>query len=224
MAELSIAPFRMPASRPFLEAHERGFAYFGGVFEKLRYDNLTSAVKRILRGHQREDTMRFIAFRSHWGFESEFCTPGEGHEKGGVEGEGGYFRRNHSVPVPKVASWEELDVLLWECSRNDEQRIIGERTEIVDAGMVLEREHLRPLKEGLRFGSLSLSKGEREPLCESAHQLLFRSSTGRSGSAGQGALRLRADLAPGRMCGGWLLFSKSDASVHDDHFAGDVKA
>ena len=59
------------------------------------------AVKKILRGHQREETTRFIAFRSHWDFESEFCTPAEGHEKGGVEGEGGYFRRNHMVPVPK---------------------------------------------------------------------------------------------------------------------------
>ena len=25
---------------------------------------------------------------SHWGFAADFCTPGEGHEKGGVEGEG----------------------------------------------------------------------------------------------------------------------------------------
>src|SRR3989475_2402712 len=65
----------------FLEAHELAFAYFGGVFRVLRYDNLKSAVKKILRGHQREETARFIAFRSHWGFESEFCTPGEGHEK-----------------------------------------------------------------------------------------------------------------------------------------------
>src|SRR6266852_5089507 len=58
----------------FLEAHELAFAYFGGVFRVLRYDNLKSAVKKILRGHQREETARFIAFRSHWGFESEFCT------------------------------------------------------------------------------------------------------------------------------------------------------
>ena len=31
----------------FLEAHELAFAYFGGVFRVLRYDNLTSAVKKI---------------------------------------------------------------------------------------------------------------------------------------------------------------------------------
>jgi transposase len=83
------------SQQAFLEAHELAFGYFGGVFRQLRYDNLSSAVKRILRGSQREETERFIAFRSHWGFESEFCTPGEGHEKGGVEGENGYYRRNH---------------------------------------------------------------------------------------------------------------------------------
>src|ERR1700685_646297 len=96
----------------FLEGHELAFAYFGGVFRVLRYDNLKSAVKKILRGHQREETARFIGFRSHWGFASEFCTPGEGHEKGGVEGEGGQFRRNYLVPVPSVQHLEELNLLL----------------------------------------------------------------------------------------------------------------
>ena len=86
----------------FLEAHERAFHYFGGVFRRLRYDNLKSAVKKILRGYQREETDRLIAFRSHWGFQTEFCNPARGNEKGGVEGEVGYFRRNHLVPVPKV--------------------------------------------------------------------------------------------------------------------------
>jgi transposase len=59
-----------------LEGHERAFGYFGGVFRRLRYDNLASAVKKILRGYEREQTARFIAFRSHWRFEAAFCTPG----------------------------------------------------------------------------------------------------------------------------------------------------
>ena len=46
----------------FLEAHELGFRHFSGVFGLLRYDNLTSAVKKILRGYRREETERFIAF------------------------------------------------------------------------------------------------------------------------------------------------------------------
>ena len=150
--------FPHASQQAFLEAHERAFAYFGGVFETLRYDNLTLAVKKILRGHQREETTRFMAFRSHWGFESEFCTPGEGHEKGGVEGEGGYFRRNHLVPVPQLGSWEELDAWLRECSRKDEQRIIGERTETVGAGMIREREHLRALQEGFDLAAIHYPK------------------------------------------------------------------
>jgi hypothetical protein len=139
--------FPHASQQAFLEAHERAFVHFGGVFAVLRYDNLKSAVKKILRGHQREETTRFIAFRSHWGFQSEFCTPGEGHEKGGVEGEGGYFRRNHLVPIPQVASWEALNLFLLEASRKDEQRLIGERTQTVGAGMHLEREHLHALAE-----------------------------------------------------------------------------
>ena len=85
-----------------LEAHELGFAYFGGVFRTLRYDNMTIAVKKILRGHQRVETDRIIAFRSHWGFQSEYCNPASGNEKGGVEGELGWYRRNCLVPVPEA--------------------------------------------------------------------------------------------------------------------------
>jgi len=131
----------------FLEAHELAFAYFGGVFRVLRYDNLKSAVKKILRGHQREETARFIGFRSHWGFASEFCTPGEGHEKGGVEGEGGQFRRNYLVPVPSVQNLEELNLLLAAGSREEQSRVIAGRGQSIGAGMIAEREHLLPMAE-----------------------------------------------------------------------------
>jgi len=129
----------------FLEAHELAFAYFEGVFRRLRYDNLTSAVKKILRGQQRDLTARFIAFRSHWGFESEFCTPAEGHEKGGVEGEVGYFRRNHWVPLPAARDLETLNRKLLEDCRADESRIISGQSERVGVRLLAEREHLSPL-------------------------------------------------------------------------------
>ena len=61
-----------------LEAHELAFDYFGGVFKKLRYDNMSSVVKKILRGRQRIETDKIIAFRSHWGYESDYCTPASG--------------------------------------------------------------------------------------------------------------------------------------------------
>ena len=139
--------YRHATQQAFLEGHELAFAYFGGVFRKLRYDNLTSAVKRILRGSRREETARFVAFRSHWRFEAEFCTPGEGHEKGGVEGEAGYFRRNHWVPVPQAEDIAALNRQLVEASREDERRLIAGREQTVGSGLVTEREHLLPLAE-----------------------------------------------------------------------------
>ena len=126
----------------FLEAHELAFEYFGGVFRVLRYDNLKSAVRKILRGYRREETVRFIAFRSHWRFTAEFCTPDEGHEKGGIEGEIGYFRRNHLVPVPSATDIDALNVLLLTGCREDEARILDGRTEPVGSAMTAEREHL----------------------------------------------------------------------------------
>ena len=131
----------------FLEAHQLAFAYFGGVFRVLRYDNLKSAVKQILRGHRREETSRFIAFRSHWRFQSEFCNPARGNEKGGVEGEGGYFRRNHWVPLPEARDLDELNAYLERCCREDQRRVLAGRTETVGAAMLIEQSHLLPLAQ-----------------------------------------------------------------------------
>jgi transposase len=140
----------------FLEAHELAFAYFCGVFRKLRYDNLTSAVKRILRGYRREETARFIAFRSHWRFASEFCTPAEAHEKGGVEGEVGYFRRNHWVPVPKATDIGDLNRQIIAACHRDEQRRIEGRELTVGAAVLVERDHLLPVvAEGMDLAQTS---------------------------------------------------------------------
>ena len=96
--------FERQNQQSFLEAHVAAFNYFGGVFKEIRYDNLTSAVKKILQGRKRIETESFIAMRSHYLFDSFFCIPGVqgAHEKGGVEGGVGRFRRAHLVPVPKV--------------------------------------------------------------------------------------------------------------------------
>jgi len=140
----------------FLEAHEAAFRYFGGTFEIVRYDNLASAVKKILRGHQREETERFIGFRSHWGFQSDFCNPARGNEKGGVEGEQGYFRRNHLVPLPEAGDLEQLNELLRTASKEEEQRMIAGHAQAVGAAMAIEREHLGPLaEEGFDLAAVS---------------------------------------------------------------------
>lgn len=126
----------------FLEAHQFAFHYFGGVFHRLRYDNLPAAIKRILRGFQREETARFVAFRSHWRFQAEFTTPGEAHEKGGVENEVGTFRRNHLVPVPQAHDLAAFNEQLLQGCREDEGRVLEGRDRTVGTAMLIERDHL----------------------------------------------------------------------------------
>ena len=129
----------------FLEGHEHAFDYFGGVFRTLRYDNLSSAVKKIMRGRQREETDRIIAFRSHWGFQSQYCTPGRGNEKGGVENELGWYRRNFLVPVPEAADLASLnEQLLAKCIDTQKHTVSG-HTMTVGDGMKWERSYLLPL-------------------------------------------------------------------------------
>lgn len=151
--------FTHATQQAFLEAHELAFAYFGGVFGCLRYDNLSSAVKRILRGHQREQNERFIAFRSHWGFTAQFCNPAAGHEKGGVEGEVGFFRRNHWVPLPQVESLVVLNAGLRQACLHDQERRIGERSQRVGVLLWQEKSHLLPLaSEGFDLSEVSFAQ------------------------------------------------------------------
>lgn len=108
----------------FLEAHTQAFMHFGGVFHRIRYDNLTSAVKKVLQGRKRQETERFILLRSYYLFESVFCRPGKegAHEKGGVEGGVGRFRRNHLVPIPKFNNYDELNTYLLQACLKDDKR------------------------------------------------------------------------------------------------------
>jgi len=135
-----VIAFERQSQQAFLEGHVEAFRFFGGVFATIRYDNLRSAVKQVLRGRRRVESDRFVALRSHYLYESAFTLPGiEGaHEKGGVEGEVGRFRRRHLVPVPKVSSLVELNALLADACFADLDRRISGRSETV--GEALRRE------------------------------------------------------------------------------------
>ena len=142
--------FSTQAQEAFLEGHVRAFTHFGGVpTGQIRYDNLKPAVARVLLGRDRIESDRFIALRSHYRFESFFCTPGiEGaHEKGGIEGEIGRFRRNHLVPVPKVASLAELNMLIAAAGLRDDDRHIDSRRVTVGAAFATESGLLKPLPD-----------------------------------------------------------------------------
>jgi transposase len=139
--------FATQAQEAFLQGHVLAFAHFGAVPARIRYDNLKPAVVRVLRGRDREESERFIALRSHYGFDSFFCRPGiEGaHEKGGVEGEIGRFRRRHLVPVPTVASLAELNTLIAAGDLLDDTRVITGRPLMIAAAFAAELPALLPL-------------------------------------------------------------------------------
>lgn len=142
--------FGTQAQEAFFEGHVAAFAHFGGVPARIRYDNLGPAVVRVLKGRDRVESERFVALRSHFGFDTFFCRPGvEGaHEKGGVEGEIGRFRRRHLVPVPKVGSLAELNALIAAGDTVDDARVITGRTVTVGAAFAAEAPTLNPLPAG----------------------------------------------------------------------------
>lgn len=135
-----------------LEGHELAFDYFGGVFRTLRYDNMTSVVKKILRGRQRVETDRIIAFRSHWGYQSEYCNPAKGNEKGGVEGELGWYRRNCLVPVPEAKDLATLnEQLLVACVASRDRTIHGKGMTVGEASHYEKGFLLPRAEEGFPF-------------------------------------------------------------------------
>ena len=131
----------------FLEGHTLALDRLGGVPRRIRYDNLSSAVTRVLLGRDRIESDRFTALRSHFGQGAFFCEPGiaGAHEKGGVEGDVGRFRRRHLVPVPRVESLAELNALLEAADRADDARHIAGRLATVGRTAEAERPSLRPL-------------------------------------------------------------------------------
>ena len=133
----------------FLEGHVAAFESLGGVPTlQIKYDNLGQAVKKILSvGRRREENDRWALFRSHYGFDAFYCEPGErgAHEKGGVEGEVGRFRRTWLTPVPAVDTLTELNEYIARCEARDDGRRITGRLATVGQAWEYERSMLGPL-------------------------------------------------------------------------------
>jgi len=96
----------------FFDGHIKCFEFMNGVPYKIAYDNLKTAVKKILEGSKREEQDQFIALRTHYLYESTFCRPAKGSDKGGVESAGKEAVRKFFVPYPEVDSFEELSEYL----------------------------------------------------------------------------------------------------------------
>jgi transposase len=140
-----VMAFPAQKQEAFFEGHVRAFHFFGGIPRRLSYDNLKTAVQQVLRGRNRKEQESFIVFRSHYLFESHFCTPGQAHEKGRVEDGVGFGRRNFLVPILQVSSYAELNAHLEAACLEDDQRRVNRQETTIGEAWKMEKPRLLPL-------------------------------------------------------------------------------
>ena len=136
--KLQTAHFKLSHSRAFMirayplqthemlfDAHKHCLNAFGGVPERGIYDNMKTAVDKVLRGKKRLVNKRFQAMVSHYLFEAEFCNPAAGWEKGQVEKNVQDARSRLFHDIPEVKSLSELNEwleqrckALWETTKH----------------------------------------------------------------------------------------------------------
>ena len=97
----------------FLDGHVRAFEYFGGVPRRIAYDNLKTAVIKVLKKGKRRLNRRFMELKSWYLFDTLFCNVAKGNEKGDVENLAKRSERQFFSPVPSVASMDELNEMIY---------------------------------------------------------------------------------------------------------------
>ncbi|MGW9213588.1 hypothetical protein ACWGR4_42420 [Embleya sp. NPDC055664] len=135
----------------FFDGHVHAFRTLGGVpAGQTRYDNLSPAVSRVMhKSRSREEHPRWADFRRHYSISPFYCEPGlrGAHEKGGAEGEIGYWRRNFLTPIPRIDSLDALNAAFAEFERAEEARRIGMRIRSIGQDFVREAPLLLPLPD-----------------------------------------------------------------------------
>ncbi len=122
MQTIKVAHFRLTFSRQMFvvaypretqemvfDAHNRAFAFFGGVPRRMVYDNLKAVVETIFTGKERLFNRRFLVLANHYVFEPVACTPASGWEKGQVENQVGNIREWLFTPLARFADFEALN-------------------------------------------------------------------------------------------------------------------
>jgi transposase len=140
-----VMAFPAETTEAFLEGHNHAFRYFGGVPRTILYDNTKLAVARILGDGTRRKTQAFSELQSYYLFAEKFGRPAKGNDKGKVEGLVGYARRNFLVPVPRMASWADLNRhLLEQCQKRRQRKLRGHSQTIAERFQI-DQEKLLPL-------------------------------------------------------------------------------
>jgi len=131
----------------FFQGHVEAFQFFGGVPKQITYDNLTTAVKKILKGRNRDEQVGFVRFHGEFPFGANFAAPSKGNEKGKVESEIKYVRSHALVLDKKFDTIEDANAHLLSWLHKDAKRVHGTHKEVILERFERERPHLNPLPE-----------------------------------------------------------------------------
>lgn len=110
--QMFLAAYPRESQEMVFDAHNRAFAFFGGVPVRMIYDNPKTIVEAIFSGKERQFNRRFLALANHYLFEPVACTPASGWEKGQVENQVGNVREWLFAPILRFDTLGELNAWL----------------------------------------------------------------------------------------------------------------
>jgi hypothetical protein len=184
--------FERECTESYWEGHVRAFEFFGGVPQRISYDNSKVLVSKIIGSYERKLTDGFLKLQSHYLFREHFCRVRRPNEKGVVEGVVKFARLNFLVPVPQVRDLEELNDRLVELCREDMKRRLrgksGTKAELLkeDQAAFLDPPPVAfdaCKKQPTRANSLSLVRFDdndySEPVDYAHHEILIKGYVGR---------------------------------------------
>lgn len=110
--QMFVVAYPRESQEMVFDAHIRAFGFFGGVPQRMVYDNLKTVVEAIFTGKERQFNRRFLALANHYLFEPVACTPESGWEKGQVENQVGNIREWLFTPRLRFADFAALNAWL----------------------------------------------------------------------------------------------------------------
>lgn len=138
----------------FFTGHVEAFEFFSGLPQQVTYDNLKTAVAKILKGRNRQEQEAFTRFRGEFPFEANFAAPGKGNEKGKVENAVKYIRAHAFALHTEFSDLQASNTYLrgWLLER-DAQRVHSTHKQVIFSRYQIERGHLKPLPKPMPCSS-----------------------------------------------------------------------
>lgn len=134
-----IKAYPSETTEAWLDGHVAAFTHFGMVPQSMLYDNSKRLVASIdRRTKARTLTQPFSRLQSHYLFDTRFGRPARGNDKGKVEGLVGYARRNFMVPMPRVASLDELNSKLIIAGHQRDHRVLRGHSQTIAVRLQLD--------------------------------------------------------------------------------------